>query len=367
MCILLPKVFIMLQNYYLALLHKIWITHKKLHTIFENNSDYKQFYEDISTSSLSTYWFTEKQIQFILDEKVKHNISDIKNTLESRDAYIISIKDKNYPEYLKQIPNVPYLLYIRWKLDNSPKFAVVWSRNITSYWNKAITDIVWDISKYFTIVSWWAAWCDSKAHEIAIKNKNKTISIIWTGIDIDYPAYNKKLFENIIETWWTIISIFPLWEIWNPYNFPIRNEIVAGLSVWVLVIEAKIKSWTLITANLALDLWKDLFAIPWDYNKISSEWCNMLIKKWMAKLTTCSQDVLIEYNIDLDKSIQKANIIFEDELEEQIYNYLITESLTIDQLITKLWITSTSISLKLSMLEIKNIIKKSNWWKYELI
>lgn len=352
------------EKIHLALLHKIWLNHKKLHIIFEGNTNYKDFYDNLSSNTLFTYGFSPKQIEFILENKNKYNIADIKKKLEQREVGIITINDKNYPELLKQIPNPPFLFYLRWYIDNSPKIAVVWTRKMSSYWEKAILNIVWEISEYFEIISWWAAWCDTYSHKVCLDKNKKTISVIWTWIDIDYPVSNKDLYNKIVLSWWWIVSIFPIWEVWNSYNFPVRNEIVAWLSNWVLVVESQIKSWTLITANLALDLWKDLYAVPWDIFKTTSEWCNMLIKKWMAKLVNISQDVLEEYNIS--KSFKKILIDFSDELEKLIYNTLLIENLTIDELSLKLWLNISELSFKLSMMEIKKIIKKSFWWKYEV-
>lgn len=355
------------EKLYLAMLHKIWISHNKFHQIFKNNSNYKEFYQNLSSNNLSFFWFLPKQIEFILENKNKYKLSDLEKILNNRQVKIITINDKLYPDFLKQIPNIPYLFYLRWNIDNSPKIAVVWSRKITSYWQNAIDKIVWNISLYFTIVSGWAAWCDTAAHVSALNNWNKTISIIWTWIDIDYPVNNKKLYDEIVEKWWWIISIFPVSEVWNPYNFPVRNEIVAWLSVWVLVVEAQIKSWTLITSNLALDLWKDLFAVPWDINKSNSEWCNMLIKKWMAKLVTSSDDILEEYNVlDIAETKEDRKISISDDVEKDIYNILILESLTTDELMIKTGLGITTINFKLSMMEINNLIKKWLWWKYEV-
>lgn len=356
------------EKIYLAMLHKIWINHKKLHIIFADNTNYKSFYDNLSFNTLKLYNYSDKQIEFILNEKKKVDINDIENKLLDRNVIIITINDKNYPYSMRQLPNIPYLFYLRWNIDNSPKFAVVWSRKITTYWERAIEKIVWEVSNYFTIVSGWATWCDTKAHEVALEKSNKTLSIIWTWIDLDYPVFNKKLYDKIVINWWWIISIFPIWEVWNPYNFPIRNEIVAWLSVWVLVVEAKNKSWTLITSNLALDLWKDLFAVPWDFFRVNSEWCNDLIKKWSAKLVTCSEDILLEYNIsswNINTIIKRID--FNDTIEENIYNVLILESLTVDEVARKILLDVTTISFKLSMLEIKKLIKKSYWWKYEVI
>jgi len=348
----------------LAELHRIWFTQKKLHYVFKDNQNYKEFYNLLSADILKKIGFNDKQIELILKNKSSWDFSKLIKVIDTRKVSIVTIFDENYPKLLKEIFNPPFVFYLRWKIDNSPKISVVGSRKITSYWEKIIWKLVWDISNYFTIVSWWAAWCDTYSHDVTLQNNNKTISVIWTGIDIDYPVFNKSLYEKITDNEWWVISIFPIWEVGNPYNFPVRNEIVAWLSVWVLIIEAKNKSGTLITSNLALDLGKDLFAIPWDITKLSSEWCNMLIKKWMAKLVTNSNDILEEYNISKIERVEK--LVFSDDIEENIYNILLLESLSIDELILKIDLDISTISFKLSMMEINNLIKKGFWWKYEV-
>ena len=178
------------------------------------------------------------------------------------------------------------------------------------------------------------------------------------------------MYDEIIENDWAIISIFAIWIPWNAYNFPIRNEIVAGLSSWVVVIEAREKSWSLITSKLALDLWKDLFAVPWEIFKSNSVWCNNLIKNWEAKLVTSSIDILEEYNFsnnkELENNLEKPKLEFSDELEEKIYNSLLLEWFTADELVKKFNLDISTISFKLSMLEINWIIKKTLWWKFEV-
>ena len=353
------------KKLYLAGLHYLWISQKKFHYLFENSQNYKEFYDNISQDFLRNYWFNQKQIDFILERKTKLKLDYLEKKLLSREVKIITIFDEEYPDLMKQISNSPFLFYLRWKIDNSPKIAVIWTRNITSYWKTVIQKIIPDLSKYFVIISWGAAWCDTQWHITALDNWNKTISIIWTWIDIDYPTWNIKLYDRIVDSWGWIISIFPIWEVWNPYNFPVRNEIVAWLSIWVFVVEAKEKSWTLITSNLALENWKDLFATPWDITKLNSEWCNNLIKSWSAKLTTRVEDILEEYNISsLDKKNKIRN--FACNIEENIHNSLLLESYTIDELSKKLSIDIIAITYKLSMMEISGHIKKWIWWKYEV-
>ncbi|MDP2091324.1 MAG: DNA-processing protein DprA [Candidatus Gracilibacteria bacterium] len=355
------------EKIYLAMLHAMGINHKKLHIIFADNDDYKIFYDSLSVDILKGYDFSDKQIEYILTEKKSVKITDIQSKLLSRNVELVTIKDDKYPESMKQLPNIPFLFYLRGAIDNSPKFSVVGSRKITSYGEKAIESIVSEVSDYFTIVSGGATGCDTKAHDVTMKRGNKTLSVIGTGIDIDYPVSNKKLYDEISISGGGVISIFPVGEVGNAYNFPIRNEIVAGLSVGVLVVEAKNKSGTLITSNLALDLGKDLFAVPGDFFRLNSEGCNDLIKKGFAKLVTNSDDILQEYNISSKNiKIDRKNIFFDDILEEKLYNILILESLSVDELSIKISLDVSTTSFKLSLLEIKKLIKKTYGGKYEV-
>lgn len=355
-----------MERIYLAMLHYIGFTHKKLHEIFKDNGNYIEVFDNIEYKQLKKYNFNDKQIEIILERYKNVSFNHIKKKLEEREVKIITIHDKQYPNNLKNIFNPPYLFYLRWNIDNSLKFSVIWTRKISSYWNKVIEELIPDISKYFTVVSGGAAWCDTKAHSETIKNNWKTISVIWTWIDLDYPVWNKKLFDEISKTW-AVISIFSIWEVGNSYNFPVRNEIVAWLSEGILVVEAKEKSGSLITAKIALDLWKDLFSIAWDIFKWWSIWTNNLIKSWEAKTTTCSNDILEEYNITNKNKENKQKINFTDELEEKIYNILLLENLNIDEIAKKTWEKINNISLKISIMEINFIIKKTNLWKYEII
>ena len=251
--------FIMEEKYYLALLHSLWITQKKLHIIFGESligeeANYKMFYEKISEKRLISFWIRKNEILSILKRKETINVEVIQQKLQERNVNIITVRDNNYPEELKYISNSPYIIYLRGELPSWPKIAVVGARKISSYGKKVIEKIVPEVSRYFPIVSGGAFGCDTHAHIETLNAWNKTIAVVWTSICEDYPTGNKKMYDSIVANGWWVLSIFPFWVPGNAYNFPIRNEIVAGLSVWVLVVEAQHRSWSLITAKLSLDL-----------------------------------------------------------------------------------------------------------------
>ena len=123
---------------YLAVLHSLWISHKKIFSIFNDNlfkieKDYKIFYEKLNKEELEKFWFKNNEISSILKRKKELQINYIKQKLEEREVEIIICDEEKYPVELKNISNSPYLIYVRWKISTWPKIAVVGSRNITSY------------------------------------------------------------------------------------------------------------------------------------------------------------------------------------------------------------------------------------------
>ena len=348
---------------YLVYLHSAWISQRVLCKIFENNLDYKKVWEKLSNKFLEKY-YSSNEIKKILQTKSRLDTKKLDEKIKKLQVKIITIHNKNYPEKLKNISNPPYFLYVRWELNWSDNFfAIVGSRKISNYAKKVGESIIPNLTKYFTIVSGWAWGCDTLAHKLSLENFGKTIVVFWTWIDITYPVWNGKLFEKVLEMWWALVSIFPIWTPWGTYTFPVRNEIVSGMSSWVLVLEASEKSWTIITANLALDQWKDLFAIPGDIFHLNSVWTNNLIKTGQAKLTTSVNDILEEYNYKVIDT--KKEVILENEIQKNIFELLkYNLSLSIDEILEKTWFDYGVLSLNLSLMELNWILKKDMFGKY---
>lgn len=347
------------EKIYLCLLHKIWINHNKLQEIFKTNKNYKDFFDKITKQTLKNNNFNENQIINILKNIKNIKIEKINEILIKNEIKIITNYENDYPSELYNIFNPPYFIYLKGQIYKDNKIAIVWTREITEYWVKVTKNITKDLVNNFTIVSWWASWCDSIAHISAFENNWKTIAIIWTWIDICYPKTNKLLYENIIKNNWAIISIFPLWEQANRYNFPIRNEIIAWLSKWVIVIEAKEKSWSLITAKLSLDLWKNIYAIPWNIYSNYSAWTNKIIKNSEAKLVMNINDILEDY--DFKNIIKNKEISYKDETEKQIHKLIQKQSLNINEISKIINLDILKTSIYLSEMEIKWLICKQDW------
>jgi len=357
-----------MKNKYLVYLHSCGFSQNELWEIFKNwGEESKDFFENLEQKNLEKYIPNSERREKIREQYRKLDVKKIDATLKKLSVEIVSQMDESYPESLKHIPHSPYILYIRGIVPSGDMFGVVGSRKITSYGKKCIEQIVPDIAKIFPIVSGGAAGCDAEAHKIALQSGWNTVVVVGTGIDQCYPVSHASLFDTIVQSWGAIISIFRVGEPGNPYNFPVRNEIVVGLSRGILVVEAQQKSGSLITAGLCLDMGKDLFAIPWDIMHSYSQGCNSLIKKWEAKCVTESLDILEEYDILLRQSQHKEQIPLLDPIESQIYSLLSQEDSSIENIAELLWQDVREVMIKISLLELKKIIKKDIGWNYRIV
>lgn len=215
-------------------------------------------------------------------------------------------------------------------------------------------------------MSGWAHGIDTLGHQLTIDNNGHTISVFGSWIDIFYPKSNSQLFEKIITHWGALVSIFPIGTTPEPYYFPIRNEIVAALSDGIIIPEAWEKSGTLITAQLALEHGRDVFAVPGDIFRETSTGTNGLIARGEAKCTLNAHDILEEYLSDVGVKIPENNEIFwESEIQKNIYNQIYNWIDTPDSISETIQIPIHEIMIEVSMMEINGLIKLNNNGKYE--
>lgn len=219
-------------------------------------------------------------------------------TAEIKNVHIITLEDELYPYNLKQIEDCPPVLYALGDisiLQNINALAVVGSRNASFASTKIAQKISSEISEHgITIISGMARGIDRASHEGAISCGGKTIAVLGTGVDVVYPKENQDLY-NQIKKHGLILSEYPLGTAPQASNFPRRNRIVSGLSKGVLVIEASIKSGSLITANQALEQGRDVYAIPGAPFDGRTSGCNKLLKDG-AILVETSSDILNNFS-----------------------------------------------------------------------
>ena len=272
---------------------------------------------------------------------------------------ILKIGDKNYPKLLKKIKNAPEVIYYRGELNPGDQcFAIVGTRRFSSYGKQVALEIAGDLAETgLTIVSGLAPGIDTFAHTAAVERRKRTIAVLGTGLDEKsiYPQSNLKLAQRILETGGCLISEYPPGTRGTQFTFPKRNRIISGLSLGILVVEAKERSGALITAEWAKKQGRKIFAIPGPIHSLNSRGCHYLIKQG-AKLVERANDILKELNLPYSTSgvgyltggTPEENLILEVLKEGPLY---------IDKIIEKTKLSAQKVASNLAILEIKGKVK----------
>lgn len=320
---------------------------------------------------------TGDNINAILSREQRAETDSIMESLDKHRIDVIPINDERYPQLLKNICDPPVCLFSRGSVMNEePSVGVVGSRKASGYGISTAKKISSDLARYgICIVSGMARGIDTAAHLGALSAKGRTIAVFGCGLDIIYPPENKRLMEKIIENG-AVISEYPPGVQPMPHHFPVRNRIVSGMSAGILVVEAGEKSGSLITAQLALEQGRDVYALPGNVISVNSKGTNKLIQDG-AKLVTSVEDILEEmfwYKnlqskrvLDADSyHCRKALPDSLDEDERSVIEMLAIEELQIDEIQQKLDCEMPVVHRVLLSLEMKGIVKREAGGKYSL-
>lgn len=295
-------------------------------------------------------------------------IEDELNRLKQSEHRVVTLADTDYPSLLKQIPDPPPLLYVHGRLTSSPKtIAVVGSRNATRYGLSAAHKLCHDISSLgLTVVSGLARGIDTAAHQGALAAHGQTVAVLGSGLEKIYPAENKALFGQIAASG-AVISEFPLTAPPEGHNFPIRNRIISGMSLGTVVVEAGMKSGSLITARLAAEQNREVFAVPGSISSYKSTGTHNLIKQG-AKLVEHAQDIVEELAFLLkgyddrenvaSASFKKGSLTLSQE-ESRVIAALSPYPLHIDDLARQLPLDVGQLAAILLQLELKGVVTQS--------
>ncbi len=274
------------------------------------------------------------------------------------------LEEENIPQILLEIPDAPKKLYFQGKLpsSNTKILCVVGSRKYTQYGKDVCEKLISGLRGYdITVVSGLALGIDSIAHKTAIEAGLKTIAIPGSGLheSVLYPSTNKQLALKILETGGALVSEFEPKFRATPYSFPQRNRIMAGISHAVLVIEAEIKSGTLITSKFATEYNRDVLTVPGSIFSKNSEGPNMLIRLGATPVRN-SEDILEALGFKINETPQNLELKYADcSPEELLVVKILNEPLTKDDLIRKMSMPTSKASAVLSIMEIKGVIKES--------
>jgi DNA processing protein len=231
--------------------------------------------------------------QFVFEGKARAAAEDEIKRVAEAGGSVLTPEDAEYPERLREIYDPPAVLWIRGDVTllTRPGIAVVGTRHPSPYGAGMAEMLSRDLAnRGLVILSGMARGVDTAAHKGALDAGGKTVAVWGTGIDVIYPKENKKLAEQIVATGGAIVSEYPLGTFPAPQNFPIRNRILSGMSVGVLVIEAAEYSGTRITARCAMEQNRDVYAVPGNVTNKNAWGPNTLIKQG-AKLTATWEDV----------------------------------------------------------------------------
>ncbi|MEO0554294.1 MAG: DNA-processing protein DprA [Bacteroidota bacterium] len=289
------------------------------------------------------------------------------------DVKILFHSDKDYPTRLKQINDAPSILYVKGvnNLESNKMVGIVGTRNATDYGKSFTSELVESLMAHkVIIVSGLAYGIDIEAHKSAIKNELPTIGVMAGGINKIYPSAHRKVAEDMQLTG-AIITEQSYDSVPDAPKFPARNRIIAGLCDVIIVVEAASKGGALITANIANDYNRDVFAVPGDLNRKYSEGCNNLIKQNKAHLLTGIQDIEYIMNWDASDQVPKQSVLHLDLFNDQEQSVIETlrdqnEGVHIDKLSWVTQIPVNNLASILLALEFQGHIKSLPGKKYKM-
>ncbi len=280
---------------------------------------------------------------------------------------IVGYFDKTYPSLLREIDDPPIVLYVQGdkSLLNRDMISIVGARKCTEYGYHTAVRLGQELTECgLLVVSGMALGVDAAAHYGALKS-GPSVAVLGTGVDVCYPSSNRKIYEKLIQEGCLVSEYEPHTQP-RPYHFPMRNRIISGMSVGVVVVEAAAKSGSLITAQLALDYNREVYAVPGNEKSLLSQGTNELIHSG-AKRTLSAMDVMEELpqTISIKNRLIKKN---KDKMHNQlaqeeriVYAYVSQEPifiLNLQELLVSTQLSYESINTSLLQLEIKGLIKR---------
>jgi DNA processing protein len=288
--------------------------------------------------------------------------------LERLKIKVLTCNDPAYPRRLKEIYDFPPVLYMRGSIEPEDDWclAVVGTRRATVYGKQVTEEMVSDLARNkITIVSGLARGVDTIAHRSALEAGGRTIAVFACGLDSVYPAENEKLARDVMEHG-ALLSEYPPGTRPRAENFPRRNRILSGLSLGVLVTEAGEDSGAMITAHLALEQNREVFAIPGSILSPASRGTNHLIQEG-AKLVREYIDILEELNLStVARQMEMREVLPESETEMVLLKQLSAEPSHIDEVCRRSGLPAATVSGTLAMMELKGLVRQVGTMNYVL-
>jgi DNA processing protein len=305
---------------------------------------------------------SEKEQNALITSKKESEILENYNRLKEQNINFISCESPRYPEKLKNIPDYPCCLYIKGKLNiDKPVVAIVGARNCSNYGKEIALEYARKLSANgVVIISGMARGIDSFAHKGALENSSQTLAVLGCGVNVCYPKENNQIYFEIMKSG-GLISEYPVDTQPRSIFFPERNRIISGLADIILVVEARERSGSLITADFALEQGKDIYAIPGRVTDALSSGCNRLISQGAA-IANSPFEIMDELGIKYEqneKLLKKSYNLLERK-ENMLYSCLDLQPKSLDEILNSMELTYSEIMMTLVDLEIKGLIKETS-------
>jgi len=281
--------------------------------------------------------------------------------LAEQGVQAVTWADAAYPPRLKEVDDAPPVLYLRGEVNAGDEWsvAVVGTRRPTPYGRQVAEEIAYQLAaNRITVVSGLARGVDAIAHRAALQANGRTLAVMACGLDIVYPPEHAKLAREISERG-ALISEQPLGTQPRGDYFPRRNRILSGLSLGVLVVEGDMKSGAMITARLAIDQNREVFAVPGSVFSPQSRGTNALIQKSEAKLVLTVEDILEELNLTMaPQQMEMKELIPATDTEAGILRHISKEPVHIDEVCRQSGLPVSTVSSVLAMMELKGLVRQ---------
>lgn len=344
--------------------------HKKLHLVQEIGL--MKLFSHIKPAQLTPFKLTDKQVTAITQPDWER-INRIVKQCEVCNCDMVCFDDVEYPERLKQIYDPPFVLFTQGnqQLLSEPQIAVVGSRGATAFGRENAFIFSRElVAKGIVVTSGLALGIDAEAHKGALSNHGNTIAVVATGLDRVYPSKHKALAQNILNNNGLIVSELVPGTLPKAGFFPKRNRIISGMSYGVLVVEATIKSGSLITARCAIEQNREVFAIPSSINNPQGKGCHWLIKQG-AKLVEEYNDIIedlnlplktsLQLNIQSNKKIENSETLKEKNIQQDLCNEPLLDSVgyeitPIDAIVFRSKLPIDVVLTQLTILELKGLV-----------
>lgn len=336
------------------------LTKKRYDALIDVYGDLDTVVQHIDEKLLKSLGCRDETVLNVLNRLDEFDPDAYQQELTKRELTLISIEEDAYPSQLKEIGDPPVFLYYKGSLEilDQPCISLVGTRQMSSYGQRVTEHMIPDlVSAGVVTVSGLAQGIDAYVAKETIKSGGSTVAVLGNGLARIFPTSNKKLAEEIIEQSGLIISEFPLDTVPDKYTFPARNRIIAGLSLATVVLEAGEGSGALITADLALDYSRDVYAVPGEIFDPNFIGCHQIIASGQAKLVTSPADILRDIGIVSSQTSAQSRYQPQNNEEEMLITALTTMPQSVTELQKRSQLPTGTINAALTMMELAGAVK----------